>query len=243
MNPSCSSQIETVSLVNKTQQLSNKTVVFEFESTLLRSTSLFSYFMLVAFEAGGLLRSLIFFLSYPLVWLLGEGQLGLNIMVFLCLFGIKKDTFRIGSAVLPKFFLEDVGWEGFEAVMRCERKVALTKLPRVMVEGFLKDYLGVESVVARDVKSFKGYFLGLFEESKENNTRLYEAKGDNENTFRITGNHIGYIDRELFPEFKVCLFLSKIHKFTHMCTLISCFFTPDIKVLNNCCDYFMHNFY
>ncbi|QCE00430.1 probable glycerol-3-phosphate acyltransferase 2 [Vigna unguiculata] len=203
------SKIETVSLVNKTQELSNKTVVFEFESTLLRSTSLFSYFMLVAFEAGGLLRSLILFLSYPLVWLLGEEQHGLKIMVFLCLFGIRKDTFRIGSAVLPKFFLEDVGWEGFEAVMRCERKVALSKLPRVMVEGFLKDYLGVESVLARDIKSFKGYFLGLFEETKEKNTCLYEAKQDNENMIRITGSHIGYIDRELFPEFKkVCLILS-----------------------------------
>ena len=82
-------------------------------------------------------------------------------MVFLTLFGIKKDTFRIGSAVLPKFFLENMGWEGFEAIMRCNKKVASSKLPRAMVEGFLKDYLGVEGVIARDIKSFKGYFLGI----------------------------------------------------------------------------------
>jgi len=222
MNPSCTSKLKTVSLVHKTQELANKAVVFEFEGTLLRSTSLFSYFMLVAFEAGGLLRSLILFLSYPLVWLLGEDELGLKIMVFLSLFGIRKDTCRIGSAILPKFFLEDVGWEGFEAVMRFEKKVALSKLPRVMVEGFLKDYLGVEGVVARDIKSFKGYFLGLFEESKENNTRLYEAKADHGNTVGITGNHMGYIDQELSPEFKVCLFLSKYIN-SYMCTLIPCF--------------------
>ncbi|ESW13120.1 hypothetical protein PHAVU_008G169500 [Phaseolus vulgaris] len=209
MNPSCTSKIKTASLVHKTQELTNKTVVFEFEGTLLRSTSLFSYFMLVAFEAGGLLRSLILFLSYPLVWLLGEDQLGLKIMVFLSLFGIRKDTFRIGSAILPKFFLEDVGWEGFEAVMRYEKKVALSKLPRVMVEGFLKDYLGVEGVVARDIKSFKGYFLGLFEERKENNTHLYEAKADHEKPIGITGSHIGYIEQQLSPEFKKdCLILS-----------------------------------
>ncbi|TKY56224.1 glycerol-3-phosphate acyltransferase 3 [Spatholobus suberectus] len=201
--------MKTVSLVDKTEELANKTVVFDFEGTLLRSTSLFPYFMLVAFEAGGLLRSFILFLSYPLVWLVGEDQLGFNIMLFLSFFGIRKDTFRIGSAVLPKFFLEDVGWEGFEAVMRCEKKVASSKLPRVMVEGFLKDYLGVEAVVARDIKSYKGYFLGLFEKKKENKTPLYEAKAGNDNTIGIIGSHIEYIEQELFPHFKkVYLMLS-----------------------------------
>ncbi|KAH1094938.1 hypothetical protein AAZX31_14G156500 [Glycine max] len=204
--------MKTVSLVHKTEELANKTVVFDFEGTLLRSASLFPYFMLVAFEAGGLLRSLVLFVSYPLVWLVGEDQLGLKIMVFLTLFGIKKDTFRIGSAVLPKFFLENMGWEGFEAIMRCNKKVASSKLPRAMVEGFLKDYLGVEGVIARDIKSFKGYFLGLFEEKKENNTPTHiydEATAGNDNTISITGSHIEYIDQELFPYFKkVCLMLS-----------------------------------
>ncbi|KAE9605891.1 hypothetical protein Lal_00025268 [Lupinus albus] len=201
-----------VSLFHKTTELAKKTLVFDFEGTLLRSNSLFPYFMLVAFEAGGLLRSLILFLSYPLVWLVGEEQLGLEIMVFLCFFGIRKSTFRIGSAVLPKFFLEDIGWEGFEAVMCCERKVASSKLPRVMVEGFLKDYLGVDAVVARDLKTFNGYFLGLFEENKVNKTTLsYEgkAKDGNRNTIGIRGSHIEHIDKELFSHFKdVYLMLS-----------------------------------
>ncbi|KAK7301277.1 hypothetical protein RJT34_12138 [Clitoria ternatea] len=201
MNPSNCSKMKTVSLVNKTAELANKALVFDFEGTLLRSTSLFPYFMLVAFEAGGLFRSLILFLSYPLVWLVGEDQLGLKLMVFLCFFGIRKDTFRIGSAVLPKFFLEDVGWEGFEAVMCCEKKVASSKLPRIMVEGFLKDYFGVEAVLARDIMSFNGYFLGLFENKKAKKIPSYE---DNS-----IGSHIEYIDQEPFPHFKrVCLMLS-----------------------------------
>lgn len=181
----------------------NKTRVFDFEGTLLRSASLFPYFMLVAFEAGGLLRSLILFLSYPLVWLVGEDQLGLEIMVFLCFFGIRKDTFRIGSAVLPKFFLEDVGCEGFEAVMCCERKVAFSKLPRIMIEGFMKDYLGVEAVVARDLKTFSGYYLGLFEKNKANKTPSCEGKSGNSNTIGIIGGHIEHIDQDLFSHFKV----------------------------------------
>ncbi|XP_061339537.1 probable glycerol-3-phosphate acyltransferase 2 [Gastrolobium bilobum] len=209
MNSSCN-KMKTVSLVHKVAELANRTLVFDFEGTLLRSTSLFPYFMLVAFEAGGLLRSFILFLSYPLVWFVGEEHLGLKIMVFLSFFGIKKETFRTGSAVLPKFFLEDVGWEGLEAVMCCERKVASSKLPRIMVEGFLKEYLGVEAVVARDIKSFNGYFLGLFEKNnKANKTPSYEVKTGNDNSIGIIGSHIEYIDRELFPHFKkVCLMLS-----------------------------------
>ncbi|KAL1309091.1 hypothetical protein HN51_051769 [Arachis hypogaea] len=191
--------MKATSLVHKNAQLTTQTFFFDFEGTLLRSTSLFPYFMLVAFEAGGLLRSLILFLSYPLVWLLGEDQLGLYIMVFLCFFGIKKDTFRIGSAVLPKFFLEDVWWEGFGAGLCHEKRVVSTKLPRVMVEGFLRDYLGVEEVVARELKSLNGYFLGLFEEKKGNSITSLSQEDfvcTKDSTFE-------YIhDQELSPFFK-----------------------------------------
>ncbi|KHN26058.1 Putative glycerol-3-phosphate acyltransferase 3 [Glycine soja] len=163
--------------------------------------------MLVAFEAGGVLRSLILFLSYPLVWLVGEDQLGLKIMVFLSFFGLRKDTFRTGSAVLPKFFLEDVGWEGFEAAMCCEKKVASSKLPRVMVENFLKDYLGVDAVIARDLKSFKGFLLGVFENKpiKIPSCKVNGGtKGSNiNNSIDIIDNHVEYIDQEeLFQLFK-----------------------------------------
>ncbi|CAJ1971808.1 unnamed protein product [Sphenostylis stenocarpa] len=210
MNPNYS-KMRTISFVQKKVKLANnETLVFDFEGTLLRSVSLFPYFMLVAFEAGGILRSLILFLSYPLVWLVGEDQLGLNIMVFLCFFGIRKDTFRTGSAVLPKFFLEDIGWEGFEAVMCCERKVAISKLPRIMVENFLKDYLGVEAVMARELKSFSGFFLGVFEKKNPNKIPSYKVNGGTKETNRtgiVDNNLIEYVDQgELYQQFKeVCI--------------------------------------
>ncbi|RDX60400.1 putative glycerol-3-phosphate acyltransferase 2, partial [Mucuna pruriens] len=204
MNLNCS-KMRTISFIQKkVKPANNETLVFDFECTLLRSTSLFPYFMLVAFEAGGLLRSLILFLSYPLVWLLGEDQLGLKIMVFLCFFGIKKDTFRAGSAVLPKFFFQDVGWEGFEAVMHSEKKVASSKLPKVMVENFLKEYLGVEAVIARDLKSSSGFFLGVFEKKKPNKISSYKVDvGTNDRNninIGIMGNRID--QEELFQQFK-----------------------------------------
>ncbi|KAL5996122.1 hypothetical protein ACLOJK_026195 [Asimina triloba] len=58
----------------------------------------------------------------------------------------------VGRAVLPKYFLEDVGLEGYEVLKRGGRRVGVSELPRVMVERFLKDYMGVEVVLGRDLK-------------------------------------------------------------------------------------------
>ncbi|KAK4276787.1 hypothetical protein QN277_014895 [Acacia crassicarpa] len=200
----------TISLVHKTGKLSNSVLVFDFEGTMLRSTSLFPYFMLVAFEAGGLLRSLLLLLSFPLVWLVGEqNQMGLNIMVFLSFFGIKKDTFRIGSSVLPKFFLQDVGREGFEAVQRSQRKVATSKMPRIMVECVLKEYLGVDAVVAKEIESFHGYYVGLLQEEKKHNKHLLDS--DN---FVGIGSQTKNGEQELFCRCKEVYLVSDDEKRT-----------------------------
>ncbi|KAL9315743.1 hypothetical protein ACSQ67_016744 [Phaseolus vulgaris] len=190
MNPNCS-KMRTISFVQQKAELANnETQVFDFEGTLLRSTSLFPYFMLVAFEAGGILRSVILFLSYPL------------------------DTFRTGSAVLPKFFLEDIRGEIFEALMCYERTVATSQLPRIMVENFLKDYLGVEAVMARELKSFSGFFLGVYEKNNPNKISSYKINGgtkgrniNNKCTGMVDSNHIEFIDQgQLHQQFKeVCL--------------------------------------
>ncbi|KAM1180453.1 hypothetical protein ACFX13_019871 [Malus domestica] len=187
-------------LAQKAKVLSNKTVLFHFEEALLKSSaSLFPYFMLVAFEAGGLLRAMILFLLSPLVFLVG-GELGLNIMVFLCFFGIRKNRMRVGTAVLPKFFLEDVGSEGLDVVMRCGKKVGVSELPRVMVEGLLKDYVGVDVVVARELKVVAGYFVGLMEEKKTNCFHPNIIFGEEIKTDAQTIGIIGCQDRFLQHE-------------------------------------------
>ncbi|XVF39457.1 hypothetical protein PTKIN_Ptkin01aG0036500 [Pterospermum kingtungense] len=154
------------SFVQRTDEVADQTLVFDLEGVLLKSGSLFPYFMLVAFEAGGLIRALVLLLVYPLVLLVGD-ELGLRVMVFVSFVGIRKDKFRAGTAILPKFFLECVGVEGFDMVMSYKGKVAVTGMPRVMVEGFLRDYLGIDVVVARELKEFHGYFLGLMEEKMD----------------------------------------------------------------------------
>ncbi|CAK7340519.1 unnamed protein product [Dovyalis caffra] len=139
--------------------------MFHVEGGLSKSSSVFPYFMLVAFEAGSPLRAFILLLLYPFICLVGE-ELGLKIMVFVSFVGIKADSFIIGRAVLPKFFLEDVGYEGFDIVMRCGRKIGVSDLPRVMVDGYLRHFLGIEVVVGRELKVVGGCFVGLMEEKK-----------------------------------------------------------------------------
>ncbi|KAI3805898.1 hypothetical protein L1987_21786 [Smallanthus sonchifolius] len=148
-----------------TSDLSQKTLIFDVEETLLRSPSMFPYFMLVAFESGSLIRAFVLFALYPLLFLAND-ELSIKIMVMVSFFGIKKDGFRVGSSVLPKFFLEDVGVEGFDVLRRGKKTVGVSKLPQVMVECFLKDYLEIDYVFGRDLKVFGGYFVGLMKENK-----------------------------------------------------------------------------
>ncbi|KAE8726746.1 putative glycerol-3-phosphate acyltransferase 3 [Hibiscus syriacus] len=83
-----------------TDEVSKHTLVFHLAGAVLKSHSQFPYFMLVAFQACGLIRALILLLLYPLACLLGH-KLGLRLPVFVSFVGIKKDKFRAGAAIPP----------------------------------------------------------------------------------------------------------------------------------------------
>ncbi|THU68615.1 hypothetical protein C4D60_Mb08t05740 [Musa balbisiana] len=152
------------------EKLSGQTIVCDMEGGLLRTSSTFPYFMLVALEAGGLLRGLLLLILCPLISCLGH-EVGLRVMVMVCFLGLRKDKFRVGRAVLPKFFLEEVGLEGFEVVRRGGRRVCVSSMPTVMVEGFLQGYLDVEVVLGRELKVFGGYYTGLMVKEEEERRR------------------------------------------------------------------------
>ncbi|WOG94672.1 hypothetical protein DCAR_0313969 [Daucus carota subsp. sativus] len=152
-----------LSLSERVEPSENTTVVFNVEGSLLKSSSLFPYFMLVAFEAGSLIRALILLILYPIISLLSYEH-SIDVMVMISFFGMKKKSFRVGSSVLPKYFLEDVGDEVFAVLQKAKRKIAVTNLPQVMVESFLSDYLEIESVNGRELKVVCGYYVGLMED-------------------------------------------------------------------------------
>ncbi|KAG9457789.1 hypothetical protein H6P81_002297 [Aristolochia fimbriata] len=149
-----------------TEKLPQQTLVCDVEGALFKSPSLFPYFMLMAFEAGGLLRALLLFVLYPFLSFLASDEWAIRVMVMVTFCGIREESLTVGRTVLPKFFLEDVRLEGFEVLMRAGKKVAVTEMPRVMVEVFLKEYLNVDVVAGRELKVFGGYCTGLMEKKR-----------------------------------------------------------------------------
>ncbi|XP_062196904.1 probable glycerol-3-phosphate acyltransferase 3 [Phragmites australis] len=142
------------------------TLVVDVDTALLRSGDLLPYFMLVALEAGGFLRGLLLLLLYPLVCCVSRG-VAMKLMAAVAFCGLRASRFRAGRAVLPKWFMEDVAAEGFEAVRAAGRRVCVTGMPRVMVEGFLREYLEAEAVVGREMKVLWGFYTGLMQEEEE----------------------------------------------------------------------------
>ncbi|CAM0874166.1 unnamed protein product [Alopecurus aequalis] len=154
---------------------SERTLVLDVDAGLLKpsSSSLFPHFMLVALEAGGYVRGLVLLLLYPIIFCMGgDSDAAVRVMVMAAFCGLRASRFRAGRAVLPKWFMEDVSAEGFEAMRMSGpaggRRVCVTrKLPRLMVEGFLTEYLGAEAVVGREMKVLWGFYTGLMVEEDE----------------------------------------------------------------------------
>ncbi|KAK3163578.1 hypothetical protein QOZ80_1AG0005510 [Eleusine coracana subsp. coracana] len=147
-------------------KLHGRTLVVDVEGWILRPpVSAFPYFMLVAVEAGGFLRGLLLLLLYPLLRLLGDGARA-RAMATVALVGLEeKEVARVGRAVLPKFFMEAAAAEGVAAVRAAARVVAVSAtFPRVMVDGFLREYVGVDAVVGPEVRSVGGVLAGLVDE-------------------------------------------------------------------------------
>jgi glycerol-3-phosphate acyltransferase len=147
-------------------KLHGKTLVVDVEGWILRPpVSAFPYFMLVAVEAGGFLRGLLLLLLYPLLSLLGDGARA-RAMATVALVGLEeKEVARVGRAVLPKFFLEAAAAEGVAAVQAAARVVAVSvTFPTVMLDGFLREYVGVDAVVGPEVRSVGGVLVGLMDE-------------------------------------------------------------------------------
>ncbi|KAK1354360.1 putative glycerol-3-phosphate 1-O-acyltransferase [Heracleum sosnowskyi] len=207
-------QQSQTSLSQRVKSSKNTTLIFNVEGTLLKSSSLFPYFMLVAFEAGSLIRALVLLALFPVLCLLNHEH-SLKVMVMVSFLGLKKKSFRVGSSVLPKYFLEDVGAEVFEVLKRAKVNIAVTDMPQIMVESFLSDYLEIDFVTGRDLKTVCGYYVGLMEDKK--NTTSLEDKYENANIFKnVLG--LGNIDTSvqlqhpLFSRCKVVVMVSEVEK-------------------------------
>ncbi|XP_057778047.1 glycerol-3-phosphate acyltransferase 5-like [Salvia miltiorrhiza] len=143
-------------------------VVSELEGSLLKDPNVFSYFMLVAFEASGLIRFTLLLMLWPLVRLLearGRGDVGLKLTVFVATAGVRfREIEAVTRAVLPKFFFDDLNMEAWRVFSGGDRRVVVSKMPTVMVEMFVKDHLRADEVVGTrlSVNRF-GFATGFLE--------------------------------------------------------------------------------
>ncbi|KAK7276297.1 hypothetical protein RIF29_17436 [Crotalaria pallida] len=139
-----------------------ESVVSELEGTLLKELDVFSYFMLVAFEASGLIRFALLLILWPVIRLLDMVDMedaALKLMIFVSVAGVPKNEIEsVARAVLPKFYMDDLDMNAWKVFSSYGKRVVVTKMPRLMVEMFVKEHLRADEVVGSEL-SFNGFGL------------------------------------------------------------------------------------
>ncbi|KAL3841015.1 hypothetical protein ACJIZ3_025606 [Penstemon smallii] len=146
----------------------NDTVVADMDGTLLIGRSSFPYFALLAFEVGGIMRLVFFLLLSPLagiLYYLVSESAGIRVLIFATFAGIRvSDIESVARAVLPKFYSSDLHPESWRVFSSCGKRCVLTANPRIMVEAFLKEFLGADLVLGTEVLTWKGRATGFVKE-------------------------------------------------------------------------------
>lgn len=149
-------EFPAITKCNGSTATSYESIAADLDGTLLISRSSVPYFLLVAIEAGSLLRGLVLLLSLPLViiaYLFISEAIGIQILIFISFAGVKIRDIELASrAVLPRFYAADVRSESYEVFGRCKRKVVVTANPTVMVEPFVRDFLGGDKVLGTEIE-------------------------------------------------------------------------------------------
>ncbi|KAL5980644.1 CAAX geranylgeranyltransferase alpha subunit [Asimina triloba] len=195
--------------IDKCQSIGREkhTVVADMDGTLLRGRSSFPYFALVAFEVGGVLRLAFLLLASPIAGLLYyfiSESAGIQVLIFATLVGMKvSDVESVARAVLPKFYSTDLHSEAWRVFSACGRRCVLTANPRIMVETFLKEYLGADMVLGTEIATYRGRATGFVSHpgvlvGSKKAAALHETFGDK-------SPEVGLGDRKTdFPFMSLC---------------------------------------
>ncbi|KAG4953374.1 hypothetical protein JHK87_038968 [Glycine soja] len=151
-----------------------ESVVCELEGTLLNDKDAFSYFMLVSFEASGLVRFALLLTLWPMIRFLdmiGMKDASLKLMIFVAVAGVPKSELEsVARAVLPKFYMDDLDMDTWRLFSNYDKRVVLTKTPKIMVERFVKEHLRADEVIGTELSFNRFGFATGFVRGYSNNT-------------------------------------------------------------------------
>ncbi|OVA17819.1 Phospholipid/glycerol acyltransferase [Macleaya cordata] len=158
--------MESNRITDHDQQTLKESIISELEGTLLKNPDPFSYFMLVAFEASGLIRFTLLLLLWPVVRLLdllGMNEASLKLTIFVAVAGVRESEIEsVARAVLPKFYMDDIDMNAWRVFSSYDKRVVVTRSPRIMVEMFVKEHLRADEVIGSElVVNRFGYATGF----------------------------------------------------------------------------------
>ncbi|KAK9742433.1 hypothetical protein RND81_03G172500 [Saponaria officinalis] len=167
-----------------------ESVVAELEGTLMKDPDPFSYFMLIAFEASGLIRFSILLVFWPIIRLLdlfGLGEIGLKLTIFISVAGVRISEIKsVARAVLPKFYMDEVDMDTWRIFSQFDKRVVVTKTPRLMVERFVKEHLRADEVIGSElVVNRFGFATGFVSDVGSVSDRVAKLFGDEKPTLGL----------------------------------------------------------
>ncbi|KAL9230147.1 hypothetical protein vseg_005535 [Gypsophila vaccaria] len=175
-----------------------ESVVAELEGTLINDPDPFSYFMLIAFEASGLIRFSILLMFWPIIKLLdlfGLDDIGLKLTIFISVVGLRVSEIKsVARAVLPKFYMDEVDMDTWRIFSQFDKRVVVTKSPRLMVERFVKEHLRADEVIGCElVVSRFGFATGFVSDVGSVSDRVAKLFGDEKPTLGLgMSNNVSY---------------------------------------------------